>query len=81
MTELDVRQGTSEALDTELEEDTDDNRMSHYVRREDILRSAVDGVPATALCGKKWFPGRDPDKYPVCPQCKELMDMLHAMDG
>ena len=80
MTELDVRQGTSEALDTELAEDTDDTRMSHYVKREDILRSAVDGVPATALCGKKWFPGRDPDKYPLCPKCAELMELLRSMD-
>lgn len=80
MTELDVRQGTSEALDTDLEEEDDDHRMAHYVRREDILRSAVDGVPAVALCGKKWFPGRDPDRYPMCPRCKELMDLLRAMD-
>ena len=80
MTETDIRQGVSEALDTELDEDTDDTRMSHYVKREDILRSAVDGVPATALCGKKWFPGRDPEKYPVCPKCAELMELLRSMD-
>ena len=79
MTETDVRQGTSEALDTDLEED-DDNRFKHYVKRADILRSAVDGVPATALCGKTWFPGRDPDRYPVCPKCAELMELLKAMD-
>jgi hypothetical protein len=53
--------------------------MSHYVRKEDILRSAVDGVPVTALCGKKWLPGRDPEKYPLCPQCKEMLGMLEAM--
>lgn len=75
MTETDVRPGTSEALETDLEEDTDDNRMSHYVKRDDVLRSAVDGVPATALCGKKWFPGRDPQKYPLCPVCKELVEL------
>ncbi len=75
MTELDVRQGTSEALDTELD-DNDDNRMSHYVRSEDVLRSAVEGVPATALCGKKWFPNRDPEKYPLCPRCEELIQLL-----
>ena len=80
MTELDVRQGTSEALDTELDEDTDDNRLSHYVKRDDILRSAVDGVPATALCGKKWIPNRDPERFPVCPKCAELMEMLRSMD-
>jgi len=37
-------------------------------------------VPATALCGKKWYPGRDPEKYPVCPKCAELMEMLRSMD-
>ena len=76
MADVAVRPGTSEALDTDLDEDTDDTRMSHYVRREDVLRSAVDGVPAIALCGKKWFPSRDPDKYPVCPQCEELLAIL-----
>jgi hypothetical protein len=79
MTELDVRQGTSEALDEDLD-DRDDNRMAHYVKRDDILRSAVDGVPATALCGKTWFPGRDPDKYPLCPRCKELLELLRSME-
>lgn len=81
MTETDLRQGTSEALDTDLEEEDEDGRMSHYVRREDVLRSAVEGIPAIALCGKKWFPTRDPDKYPLCPKCKEMMDLLRAMDA
>ena len=75
MTELDTRPVGDPQLD-----DGEDNRFSHYVRKEDILRSAVDGVPVTALCGKKWLPGRDPEKYPVCPQCKEMMGMLQAMD-
>ena len=76
--------GTSTVVDPGTEtrlDDGDDERFSHFVRKEDILRSAVDGVPVTALCGKKWLPGRDPDKYPVCPQCKELMGMLESMHG
>lgn len=63
----------------ELDEDTDDTRMAHYVKREDVLRSAVDGVPAVALCGKRWFPGRDPDRYPVCPVCKELVELAEQL--
>jgi Protein of unknown function (DUF3039) len=35
-------------------------------------------VPAVALCGKKWIPNRDPDRYPVCPTCKEIYDALKA---
>src|SRR5699024_12605629 len=26
------------------------------------------------LCGKVWVAGRDPEKYPVCPECKELYE-------
>jgi hypothetical protein len=27
-----------------------------------------------ALCGKVWVPGRDPEKFPVCPECKAIYD-------
>jgi hypothetical protein len=29
-----------------------------------------------ALCGKKWTPGRDPEKFPMCPTCKEIYESL-----
>ena len=50
----------------------DHDRFAHYVRKIDIVRSNVKGTMAVALCGKKWIPNRDPDRYPVCPICKEL---------
>ncbi len=59
--------------------DTDDgehDRFSHYVRKSDIVRANIDGVAVIALCGKKWIPNRDPDKYPVCPTCKEIYQSL-----
>jgi hypothetical protein len=56
--------------------DGDHDRFSHYVRKADIVRSAVEGVPVTALCGKKWIPNRNPDGYPVCPTCKEIKARL-----
>ena len=31
----------------------------------------VTGEAITALCGKKWVPSRDPEKYPICPTCIE----------
>jgi hypothetical protein len=34
------------------------------------------GHPVTALCGKVWVPGRDPQKFPVCPTCKEIYEGL-----
>ena len=56
--------------------DGDHDRFAHYVRKADIVRSNVEGVPVQALCGKVWIPNRDPEKYPVCPTCKELHAMI-----
>lgn len=60
----------------ELLEPGDHERFSHYVRKEKIVESAVLGMPVTALCGKVWVPGRDPEKFPVCPTCKEIYEGL-----
>lgn len=54
----------------------DHERFSHYVRKEKIMESALTGEPVIALCGKVWTPGRDPQKFPVCPTCKEIYEGL-----
>jgi hypothetical protein len=54
----------------------DHERFAHYVQKEKILESALSGTPVIALCGKVWVPGRDPQKFPVCPLCKEIYDGL-----
>jgi hypothetical protein len=54
----------------------DHERFSHYVRKEKIVESAVLGTPVVALCGKVWVPSRDPQKFPVCPECKEIHEQL-----
>jgi hypothetical protein len=59
--------------DTALNIDEGDHeRFSHYVDKNKITESAVTGKPVRALCGKKWIPNRDPQKFPVCPTCKEI---------
>ena len=50
----------------------DHERFSHFVRKDQIVESAVTGKPVIALCGKKWVPNRDPQKFPICPTCKEI---------
>ncbi len=59
----------------------DHERFAHYVRKEKILESAMTGEPVIALCGKVWVPGRDPNKFPVCPICKEIYAGLRAGPG
>jgi hypothetical protein len=76
--------GGTDTLDRELEkllddsqlEDGDHERFSHYVQKEKILESALSGKPVRALCGKKWIPGRDPEKFPVCPDCKKIYERM-----
>lgn len=66
----------------QVQEPGDHERFSHYVRKEKILESALSGEPVTALCGKVWVPGRDPQKFPVCPTCKEIYEGLRPpQDG
>jgi hypothetical protein len=76
--------GGTDVLDRELEEllrseqldEGDHDRYSHYVKKDKILASALSGKPVIALCGKVWTPGRDPEKFPVCPTCKEIYEKL-----
>lgn len=78
------RLGTSTLEDTRTDpqtDDGDDERYSHYVKKDKLMSSMVEGSPMTALCGKVWVPSRDPEKFPLCPKCKELMDMLHSWHG
>jgi hypothetical protein len=72
--------GTSTILDdrpqTQESEPGDHERFAHYVRKEKIVESAVSGTAVVALCGKVWVPSRDPQKFPVCPECKEIYESL-----
>ncbi|GAB77100.1 Protein of unknown function [Austwickia chelonae] len=70
------------SVEHQLSEPGDHERFSHYVRKEKILESALSGQPVVALCGKVWVPGRDPQRFPVCPVCKEIYEGLRApQDG
>lgn len=75
-----TRGGVQEKVDESTSplstDDGDHERFSHYVRKEKIVESAVTGKPVRALCGKKWVPNRDPEKFPICPTCKEIYATL-----
>lgn len=59
-------------------DDGDHERFSHYVRKDKIMESAVTGKPVIALCGKVWVPNRDPEKFPICPDCKKIYEQLRG---
>lgn len=72
------------ARPTSLDED-DHERFTHLVLEgytpkdgefvalgNSVVEGMVNASPVRALCGKVWVPGRDPQKYPLCPTCREI---------
>ena len=37
-----------------------------------VVEGIINSSAVQALCGKVWVPGRDPQKYPLCPTCREI---------
>jgi hypothetical protein len=76
-----VLPGGSTRLDEDVRPDLsfgdgDHERFAHYVDKDKIVDSAVLGSAVVAICGKVWVPSRDPKKFPVCPECKEIYESL-----
>lgn len=63
-------------------DDTGDNdRYAHYVSRERLEQARLTGRPVIALCGKVWIPRRNPENYPVCPECKRVYAQMGSGQG
>lgn len=61
--------------------DGDHEKFAHYVAKPRdgdlsasayVMKAMVQGTPIRALCGKYWIPTRDPERYPVCPECDRI---------
>lgn len=63
-----------ERTDVRLDEG-DHDRFSHYVEKGKLADAIVNGTPVIALCGKVWVPSHDPERFPICPECKRLYDL------
>ena len=74
-----VDERTQERPDYRVEEG-DHERFSHYVPKDKLTEAMVMGTPVVALCGKVWVPSRDPDRFPVCPECQEIWESMEPGD-
>jgi len=72
---------TLDPLAVPVTDDGDHERFAHIVKKDDQMAGYVMGAMVTALCGKKWIPSRDPEKYPVCPTCVEVWSMMKLGGG
>lgn len=61
-------------------DDGDAERFSHYVPKDKLTEAVVMGTPVVALCGKVWVPNRDPQRFPVCPDCKKIWEGFSSGD-
>lgn len=57
-------------------EDFDGSEYAHFVGKDGLVEAMVNGGYVQALCGWFFIPMRDPNKFPVCPRCKDLQGML-----
>jgi hypothetical protein len=66
--------------DPRLSEPGESERLAHIVWAPGkdagavVTEARIYGTPVEALCGKRWIPERDPKRYPLCPECKEIRD-------
>ena len=79
MTQQQLAPGSQTVLDERPlhAEDGDHERFAHYVPKDKVTEAMVMGTPVVALCGKVWVPHRNPDKYPVCPDCKDIWESMN----
>jgi hypothetical protein len=74
-------------LDTSTTDSTDPGSCAHIVVTKPhetatavILQARIEGTAVKALCGYVFVPQRDPKRLPVCPQCKEIYDLMRMMN-
>jgi hypothetical protein len=75
--------GTQTVVDERTDmrtEDGDHEKFSHYVPKDELTEAMIMGHPVVALCGKVWVPSRDPERFPVCPECKDIWESMEDGD-
>lgn len=65
-----------ENLDSRL--DFDEPKIAHIIEKKDMMRGYVLGEEIVALCGFRFIPTRDPDKYPMCKECLSLAEKFYG---
>ena len=80
-TQLGAETQTIEDRRTLPTDDGDHEKFSHYVDKNKLTEAMVMGSPVVALRGKVWVPSRAPEKFPVCPECKDIWEGMSDDEG
>jgi len=50
--------------------------VAHYVHKRHLADNVVNGHASRALCGVFFVPCQDPNQFPPCPRCSEVLGSL-----
>jgi hypothetical protein len=50
------------------------DRFKHFVLASELRLALLWHIPVEALCGKRWVPDGDPNRYPMCADCQAAVD-------
>lgn len=53
-------------------------RVAHIVRKKGLTEAFIEGTALEALCGAVFVPTRNPEQYPVCPACADILKAIKA---
>lgn len=65
-----------EDIDLQNLDEDEDEKLAHYAEAASVTEGYVLGTPVQALCGRIFVPSRNPERLPICPICKEIVDAL-----
>lgn len=61
-------------------EANDTPEFAHYADAASVTEGYITGKPIVAICKKVFIPSRDPQKFQICPTCRELAEALFIGD-
>ena len=72
-----VTEVVPEIIDDKVEDfEFEEPSVAHIVPKDDVMNGYINGVVVVALCGAKFIPTRDPNRFPMCQGCLERLEEL-----
>jgi hypothetical protein len=77
-------------------EDDGKDRLAHYINpamnghiqngvpmtaKEILFIARLNHLEVVALCGYRWVPNHNPDKYDLCQECSDIANQIISEDG
>ena len=71
-----ARDGLDAFIDNPPDLSDGSDGLTHIVPKAGLMEAIVSSAITKGLCGRTFIPGRDPAKFPVCPECAQAEMVL-----